>query len=81
MPASQTEYEIDAIIPATGWKARFHGPDGFHEEAPLICWTLCNFEDQHDENAKEVMGLALRHGKRILCDCDDDFIEYVAPRL
>lgn len=80
MPGANQKYEIDSIIPAIGWKARFHTTDGAHEEQPLICWALCNFEDQHDENAKEVLGLVLRQGKRVLCDCDEGFIEYIPPK-
>ncbi|MEH6579614.1 MAG: hypothetical protein V7731_21360 [Amphritea sp.] len=72
-------YEIDSIIPAAGWKARFQGESGASEEQLLICWALCNFEDNHDENAKEIIGIALRNGKKVLCDCNEAFVEYVPP--
>ena len=62
-----------------GGTHRFQGDSGASEEQLLICWALCNFEDNHDENAKEVIGIALRNGSKVLCDCNEAFIEYVPP--
>ena len=80
MPNLERKYEIDSIIPAIGWKARFQFDKGACEEKHLICWALCNFEDQHDENAKEIIGVALIKGKRVLCDNEKGFVEYIPPK-
>ncbi len=80
MPNLDQNYAIESIIPASGWKARFHGDKGHYEEKLLICWALCNFEDQHDENTREIIGIALRKGQRVFCDCEPGFIEYVPPQ-
>ncbi|MEH6814566.1 MAG: hypothetical protein V7677_18680 [Motiliproteus sp.] len=80
MPNLERKYEIDSVIPATGWKARFQIDKGAYEEKHLICWALCNFEDKHDENAKEIIGVALIKGKRVFCDYEKAFVEYIPPK-
>lgn len=79
MPNMERKYEIDSIIPATGWKARFQTDNEATEDLHLICWALCNFEDQHDEITREIIGVALIKGKRVFCDYEKGFIEYIPP--